>query len=174
MMVHKFGRTTSYTVGRVDSIDTDVIVEYETGEFTFDNQIIIRETNHTMFSDSGDSGSLILQRGTNTAVGLLFGGGPGHTIANHIGDVLRSLRVCVCEAMATEATGQGAETRVSRRLLRLRGVNGVGIERADGPTITRSSSTSRTTIPPSGRRQTALADKAVRIVASGKFKKLIK
>lgn len=93
MMVHKFGRTTSYTVGRVVSIDTDVNVEYETGNFTFENQVIIQSTNAQMFSDSGDSGSLILQRGTNIAVGLLFAGGPDHTIANHIGDVLRSLRV---------------------------------------------------------------------------------
>ena len=93
MMVHKFGRTTSYTAGRVHSIDTDVIVEYETAEFTFDNQIIIRGSNNTMFSDSGDSGSIILQRGTNAAVGLLFGGSPTHTIANHIANVLRSLRV---------------------------------------------------------------------------------
>jgi hypothetical protein len=93
MMVHKFGRTTSYTVGRVVSVDTDVTVEYETGNFTFDNQIVIQGANRQMFSDSGDSGSLILQRGTNSAIGLLFAGGPDHTIANHIGDVLRSLRV---------------------------------------------------------------------------------
>jgi hypothetical protein len=93
MMVHKFGRTTSYTVGRVVSVDTDVTVEYETGNFTFENQIIIQGANRQMFSDQGDSGALVLQRGTNAAVGLLFGGGPDHTIANHIGDVLRSLRV---------------------------------------------------------------------------------
>lgn len=93
MMVHKFGRTTSYTVGRVVSIDTDVTVEYETANFTFENQIIVQGANGQMFSDSGDSGSIILQRGTNAAVGLLFGGGPDHTIANHMGNVLRSLRV---------------------------------------------------------------------------------
>ena len=93
MMVHKFGRTTGYTVGRVVSVDTDVTVEYETGNFTFENQIIIQGANGQMFSDQGDSGSIVLQRGTNTAVGLLFGGGPDHTIANHIGDVLRSLCV---------------------------------------------------------------------------------
>ena len=93
MMVHKFGRTTSYTTGRIVSVDTDVSVEYETAEFTFENQIIIRGSSNQMFSDSGDSGSIILQRGTNAAVGLLFGGSPNHTIANHIGNVLRSLRV---------------------------------------------------------------------------------
>jgi hypothetical protein len=93
MMVHKFGRTTSYTSGRIVSIETDVVVEYETAEFTFENQIIIHGSNNQMFSDSGDSGSIILQRGTNAAVGLLFGGSPNHTIANHIGSVLQSLGV---------------------------------------------------------------------------------
>ncbi len=93
MMVHKFGRTTSYTSGRVISIDTDVVVQYETADFTFENQVVIQGANSTMFSDSGDSGSLILQRGTNAAVGLLFAGSSTHTIANHIANVLRSLRV---------------------------------------------------------------------------------
>jgi hypothetical protein len=92
MMVHKFGRTTSYTAGRVASIETDVTVEYETADFTFENQMIVVGTGG-QFSDSGDSGSIILQRGTNQAVGLLFGGSSSHTIANHIGNVLRSLRV---------------------------------------------------------------------------------
>jgi hypothetical protein len=93
MMVHKFGRTSSYTLGRITSIDTDVTVEYETAEFTFEHQIIIRGSGASMFSDSGDSGSIILERDTNAAVGLLFGGSPSYTIANHIAKVLQSLRV---------------------------------------------------------------------------------
>ncbi len=93
MAVHKFGRTTSYTVGNVKSIDTDVTVGYETGNFTFQGQIIIVGSSNTSFSAAGDSGSLILQRGTNKAVGLLFGGSSSHTIANHIGDVLQALNV---------------------------------------------------------------------------------
>jgi len=92
MTVHKFGRTTSYSVGRIVSIDTDVTVEYETANFKFASQIIV-VGDQGEFSDSGDSGSLILQRGTNAAVALLFGGGPNHTIANHLSKVLRSLRV---------------------------------------------------------------------------------
>ncbi|MGA2178172.1 MAG: hypothetical protein ABSH15_01125 [Verrucomicrobiota bacterium] len=93
MAVHKFGRTTSYTVGQVKSIDTDVTVGYETGNFTFQEQIIIVGSAGLPFSAAGDSGSLILQRGTNKAVGLLFAGSNTHTIANHIGDVLQALKV---------------------------------------------------------------------------------
>lgn len=93
MNVHKFGRTTSYTVGKVISIDTDVKVGYETGEFTFTGQIIIVGDVGKSFSDSGDSGSLILERSSQKAVGLLFAGSKTHTIANQIGDVLKALKV---------------------------------------------------------------------------------
>ena len=93
MNVHKFGRTTGYTVGRVSSIDTDVTVGYETGDYTFSSQIIVVGSSGQSFSDAGDSGSLILQRGTNKAVALLFAGSKTHTIANHIGDVLAALKV---------------------------------------------------------------------------------
>jgi hypothetical protein len=93
MIVHKFGRTTSYTVGRVTSVDTDVTVTYETGSFTFDNQIIIQSTTSQPFSKAGDSGSLIVARQTHQAVGLLFAGSATHTIANHIDAVLAALKV---------------------------------------------------------------------------------
>ena len=93
MNVHKFGRTTGYTVGKIASIDTDVTVGYETGDYTFSAQVIIVGNNGSSFSDAGDSGSLILQRGTHKAVALLFAGSKSHTIANHIGDVLSALKV---------------------------------------------------------------------------------
>jgi S1-C subfamily serine protease len=93
MSVHKFGRTTAYTVGRVASIDTDVTVGYETGNFTFHEQIIIVGQNGIPFSNAGDSGSLILERQTNKAIGLLFAGSYTHTVANHIEDVLKALKV---------------------------------------------------------------------------------
>jgi len=93
MTVHKFGRTTSYTVGRITSIDTDVKIQYETGTYTFTGQVIVVGLNGQPFSAAGDSGSLILQRPSNKAVGLLFAGSPSHTIANHIEDVLQALKV---------------------------------------------------------------------------------
>jgi hypothetical protein len=92
MRVHKFGRTTSYTVGQITSVATDVIVTYEAGDVTFEDQIIIVGDSGS-FSAAGDSGSLILDRQTNNAVGLLFAGSSTHTIANHIGDVLHALGV---------------------------------------------------------------------------------
>jgi hypothetical protein len=90
--VHKFGRTTSYTAGRVTGIAFDVTVAYETGSFTFGNQITITGDSGP-FSAGGDSGSLIVERQTNKAVGLLFAGSPAFTLANHIEDVLSALGV---------------------------------------------------------------------------------
>ncbi len=93
MTVHKFGRTTGYTVGQVTSVDTDVTVQYDIGNITFTGQIIIVGSGAQPFSNAGDSGSLILERGTNKAVALLFAGSSTHTIANHFDDVLKSLGV---------------------------------------------------------------------------------
>lgn len=93
MTVQKFGRTTGYTAGQITSIDTDVTVQYETGTFSFGGQIIVVGLDGQPFSDAGDSGSLIVERGTNLAVGLLFAGSSSHTIANHITDVLAALNV---------------------------------------------------------------------------------
>jgi hypothetical protein len=93
MTVQKFGRTTGYTAGQIASIDTDVTVQYETGSYSFGGQIIVVGLDGQPFSGAGDSGSLIVERETNLAVGLLFAGSSTHTIANHITDVLAALNV---------------------------------------------------------------------------------
>ncbi|MBI1762152.1 MAG: hypothetical protein HYR56_12035 [Acidobacteria bacterium] len=95
MIVHKFGRTTSYRAGRVSSVLFDLTVPYEVGDVTFTDQIAIRGLNGKRFSDSGDSGSSILERDTNKVVGLLFAGSTNgaFTFANHITDVLTQLKV---------------------------------------------------------------------------------
>jgi hypothetical protein len=95
MVVHKFGRTTSYRAGRVTSVLFDVTVPYEVGEVMFADQIAVRGLNGQRFSDSGDSGSAILERSTNKVVGLLFAGATNGTLTfgNHISDVLSQLQV---------------------------------------------------------------------------------
>lgn len=97
MLVMKTGRTTGYTRGRVFDIAADVNVPYEDkngNEFvaTFSNQVLIVGTPSS-FSTSGDSGSLIVDRSTKRATGLLFAGSATHTIANHIEQVLAALGV---------------------------------------------------------------------------------
>ena len=92
MKVHKHGRTTGYTRGQVVDIAADVNVGYDFGTARFIDQIIVIGDSGS-FSDSGDSGSLIVDRKTRKATGLLFAGSSSHTIANHIENVLSQLGV---------------------------------------------------------------------------------
>ena len=97
----KSGRTTGLTCSTVTAIDLSVKVDYfkdcaETQPYytkTFTNQIGI---GGDRFSDSGDSGALVVDASNAEPVGLFFAGGTdgdGHglSIANPIGDVLREL-----------------------------------------------------------------------------------
>jgi len=95
MLVHKFGRTTSYRVGQVSSVLFDITIQYDVGNVVFTDQIAIRTIDGQRFSDAGDSGSLILEKQTNKAVGLLFAGATNGsmTFANQIGEVLKQLKV---------------------------------------------------------------------------------
>ena len=95
LAVHKMGRTTGYTRGTIEDVSADVKVGYDTGEYTFSNQIIINGLGSQAFSDSGDSGSLIVARTSGRATGLLFAGSTSYTIANHIGAVLTALGVAL-------------------------------------------------------------------------------
>jgi len=92
MRVHKHGRTTSYTRGHITDVSADVNVTYDFGVARFINQIVI-VGDAGSFSDSGDSGSLIVTRPQNRATGLLFAGSSSHTIANPITEVLTALGV---------------------------------------------------------------------------------
>lgn len=93
MPVHKFGRTTGFTVGRVTSTQTDVVLPYEIGDLFFEDQILIRGARDLTFGDDGDSGALIVERGSQRAVGLLFAGSGTYVLANHLDKVLDRLNV---------------------------------------------------------------------------------
>lgn len=94
--VHKIGRTTGSTQGRVTAFDLDnIIVNYDVGNLRFDGQVEIESAGDRPFSDGGDSGALIVDGGMR-AVALLFAGGEsggtnglGLTYANPIHMVLR-------------------------------------------------------------------------------------
>lgn len=92
MRVAKIGRTTGYTTGVVFDLSADVKIEYDLGVLTFQDQILIRG-NSGMFSDRGDSGSVIVDRTTRRATALLFAGSASHTIANPLVGVLAQLGV---------------------------------------------------------------------------------
>jgi hypothetical protein len=100
-LVSKLGRTTGLTHGSVTAFDVDnVCVEFAMGVLRFDGQIEISGTEDSLFSDAGDSGSLIVTADDCRAVGLLFAGsdqggpeGYGVTFANPIDAVFAQLGV---------------------------------------------------------------------------------
>lgn len=86
--VQKYGRTTGRTYGAVTGINATVIIRYDNGQARFINQIIVTGDSGA-FSDSGDSGSLIVTNdGNNSPVALLFAGSSSTTIGNPIDVVL--------------------------------------------------------------------------------------
>jgi hypothetical protein len=101
LMVAKSGRTTGLTCSTVDAINLSIEVDYyrdcaETQPYyrkTFANQIGIAGDG---FSDSGDSGALIVNAGNAEPLGLFFAGGTddhggGFSVASPIQDVLAAL-----------------------------------------------------------------------------------
>lgn len=98
--VLKVGRTTELTEGIVTAIELDdVVVRYDQGLLSFDNQIEIEGAGPNSFSEGGDSGSIIVDR-EGMACALLFAGGDtggsngkGLTYANEIGNVLDALDI---------------------------------------------------------------------------------
>ncbi len=101
MNVAKSGRTTGLTCSSIDAVALTVKVDYykdcaETQPYTtktYTNQIGIGGAH---FTDSGDSGALVMDASNSEAIGLYFAGGTdgdGHglSVANPIGDVLNEL-----------------------------------------------------------------------------------
>jgi hypothetical protein len=101
MDVAKSGRTTGLTCSNIDAVALAVKIDYfkdcaETQPYstkTYTNQIGISGSH---FTDSGDSGALVLDAANSQAIGLYFAGGTdgdGHglSVANPIGDVLGEL-----------------------------------------------------------------------------------
>jgi hypothetical protein len=95
MGVAKSGRSTGLTCSSIQSISTNVHVDYQTAcgsgstfTVTFTNQVII---SGGAFSASGDSGALIVNSQTAQPVALLFAGNSTSTTGNPIQDVLNAL-----------------------------------------------------------------------------------
>lgn len=94
MKVEKFGRTTGHTKGKITTRNLDLKVDFDGRDIEFLDQFEIKGNNGTMFCDGGDSGSLIFEKDTLKAVGLLFAGtDDGTTFATPIKEVLDHLSV---------------------------------------------------------------------------------
>jgi hypothetical protein len=90
--VAKSGRTTGLTCGSVQSVSTNVKVQYQKGcnqgkkfTITYTNQVVVGGSG---FSAGGDSGSLIVTQASAHPAALLFAGSSTTTIGNPINQVL--------------------------------------------------------------------------------------
>lgn len=90
--VFKVGRTTGLTQGEIKSVATVVgPVPYKDGDSWFIRSITIEGLNGTMFSDNGDSGSVIVKN-TGEIVGLLYAGNGEQTYACPIDEVFKKMK----------------------------------------------------------------------------------
>ena len=94
MRITKLGRTTGRTDGRIDDISVDVAVDFETGQFVFEDQLMLRASS-APFSDDGDSGALVVATAQKRPVGLLFAGSASHALATPIDRVLAGFGVTI-------------------------------------------------------------------------------
>jgi len=144
MPITKSGRTTGVTTGKVIAINSTVNVSYgQCGTATFVGQVLTTAG----LGDSGDSGSVVLEQGTNTPVGLYFAGSALTGVMNPILDVYLALKVFVDSDIPSPAVSESdirrkasrlpidsrikalkiIQARHEARILSLRGVRGVGI-----------------------------------------------
>jgi hypothetical protein len=88
-IVHKTGRTTGHSSGKIIAINATVNVNYGGGRVAnFIDQIIT-----SPISAGGDSGSLVVDDTQENAVGLLFAGSTSITICNNIFRVMKTLKI---------------------------------------------------------------------------------
>jgi hypothetical protein len=90
-LVHKVGRTTGLTFGKVTQIGAILgPVPYAPGQCWFEDTLVIEGLNGATFSDHGDSGSAIV-RDDGMLVGLLYAGNGTQTYACSIDNVFNAL-----------------------------------------------------------------------------------
>jgi len=89
MTVMKVGRSTGKTTSTIIDANFNLKIDYGIlGEIGFNHQILCKA-----FTESGDSGSLVVDVKTKKAVGLHFAGGPKGSVSNPIQKVLETLKV---------------------------------------------------------------------------------
>ncbi len=90
--VFKVGRTTGLTIGEVTEVGTIVgPVGYGPGPCWFRRSFVIEGIDGTLFSDKGDSGSLVV-RTNGEAIGIVFAGNSRQTYACSIETALDALK----------------------------------------------------------------------------------
>jgi len=109
LLVQKYGRTSTLTIGQVTGIDATVVIGYSSGLARFVHQIVVSGcSDATKCSKPGDSGSLwVTYDASKSPVGLNFAGNGDGSIAfaNQIGDVLTYFGATVDGTPSPTASG---------------------------------------------------------------------
>jgi hypothetical protein len=92
--VHKFGRTTGHTVGRIEDLAADMSVRFSSKWYRFDDQVLISGETEP-FALDGDSGALVVEVATGNPVALLFAGSNEFAAANHLDEVTAALGITI-------------------------------------------------------------------------------
>jgi hypothetical protein len=100
LRIEKVGRTTGHTKGVIEDINFRFALDYgaPVGEVGFIDQVLC-----SRYTRGGDSGSLVLERDTNKAVGLHFAGANGGSVFSPIRPILRALHGRLIRAAIGEA-----------------------------------------------------------------------
>ena len=89
MKVAKRGRTTGDTQGTVRDVNFSLVINYGSGvgKVGFIDQVLC-----SRYTEGGDSGSVVVDRGSGAIVGLHFAGSPEGSIFNPIKEVVKKLK----------------------------------------------------------------------------------
>ena len=87
MVVTKRGRTTGTTRGKIIDVDFRFVLNYDgVGQVGYTKQVLCER-----YTDSGDSGSLVIDLASGKIVGLHFAGANGGSVFNPIQSVMKAL-----------------------------------------------------------------------------------
>ncbi len=93
--VAKIGRGSGYTEGEIFDLGIDADIDFDTGTFSFVDQLLIRGSQGA-FAELGDSGSLVVTTKDPTQpVAMLLATSPQYALATPIGRVLDALNVSI-------------------------------------------------------------------------------
>ncbi len=96
LLIQKCGRTTGFTKGKINAVNSLIVVGYDTAGAQFSGCIAYQsQFRIPTFSAGGDSGSLVVTQADRRPIGLHFAGGGFTGFSNPISPILNRFKVGV-------------------------------------------------------------------------------
>jgi hypothetical protein len=90
MTVAKSGRSTDYAEAMVQDVNASVKIYYDSEYYVFEDEALT-----SYLGAPGDSGSIVVNRASKRAVGLLFAGSESMTVLNKMSNVVKLLNIAL-------------------------------------------------------------------------------